>query len=273
MHHWRRLSLVVFCLCLASSGSHAGELSIQTIETQHRPAEQLVPIIKPLIQPPGGVSAFGTRLILRASAAEMSAVMSLLRQLDKAPQNLTVEVRHISGVETEDSRYGITRPGDRRHGQRAGAHIRRYNSRETPELIQRLRVLDGEVARISTGTTRPLVLTHYPDPSYHQGRTADSVVFVDATDALYVRPQLTGERVFLDISPQRADFVSRYDVKTQRAVSRITARLGQWVEVASSGSATHQRRSGVGTDSIYRTNARTDESYRVLVRIRLATTH
>src|ERR1051325_2081623 len=70
--------------------------TLQVIELRHRPAAEVEPILRPLIQRDEVLSATGCRLILRAGEARRAEIERLVATLDVAPRQLTLTVRQTT---------------------------------------------------------------------------------------------------------------------------------------------------------------------------------
>ncbi|MGH8773023.1 MAG: hypothetical protein ACREV2_17890, partial [Burkholderiales bacterium] len=59
----------------------------------------------------------------------------------------------------------------------------------------------------------------------------ESTHYRDVANGFHVLPRVAGDRVTLEISPQR-EMLGRRSVETQNVNTSVTARLGEWVEIA-----------------------------------------
>src|SRR6185436_17525979 len=78
----------------------AQEPALETITVRNRPAEDLVPVLEPLVGPGGSVTAFGSRLIVKAAPAALREIKGLVAKLDVVPRSLWITVRQTRDVET-----------------------------------------------------------------------------------------------------------------------------------------------------------------------------
>ncbi len=63
------------------------------ISLQHRPAEELIPLLKPMLKPEDGISGEGFSLFIRTDAKTYTSVRALIAKLDKPAQRLLVYTR------------------------------------------------------------------------------------------------------------------------------------------------------------------------------------
>jgi hypothetical protein len=85
----------------------------------------------------------------------------------------------------------------------------------------------------------------------------------DAATGFEVVARLSGDRVFLDIAPQREKFTGSGAVQGQRVSSTASARLGEWFELGGIASEGMRDERGILSAS----NARSADSRRVWVKV------
>jgi hypothetical protein len=157
-----------------------------------------------------------------ASAAEKS---------DPAPRRLMISVSQDIAAD------GMRRGAD----VSAGPQVRIYDSRssESRNVTQTVQALEGRAALIQAGQSRAAPERRVTR-SMVGGRvvehTIDGVEYRSANTGFLVLPRLSGDRVTLEVSAQRESFVPNTSggVDTQRVVTTVSGRLGEWIEVAGS---------------------------------------
>ena len=231
----------------------AAELEIITLK--YRSAEQMIPVIRPLIAPGGSVSGMQNQLILRTTKANLEDIRKVLSSLDAAPRRLMIYVRQ--DAESTSAEHGaelsgrvgsgaVGAGGHAREQSRPGVTARIYDSRGASEdrITQQLQVLEGNPAYIHVGQSIPLA-TQTVTRTAGGLVVTDSVTYRDLSTGFEVVPRVSGERVFLDISPRREiPAGSRGGADVQRVVTTASGRLGEWFELG--GSNRDESRSGSG---------------------------
>jgi len=219
----------------------AAELEIVTLK--YRSAEQVIPVIHPLLAPGGSVSGMQNQLILRTTKANLADLRKVLASIDTLPRRLMITVRQDAegtgaqrgaelsgGVGSGAVVAGAMRPDE------SGVSARIYASKGASgdHVTQQLQVLEGSPANIQVGQSIPVA-------SQTMTRTIDgiavsnSVAYRDLATGFEVVPRVSGERVFLDISPRREVPVgSRGGADVQHVVTSVSGRLGEWLELGSS---------------------------------------
>lgn len=241
--------------------------NIRVITLKHRTAQELVPVIRPLLGPTDAVSAIDYRLLIRTSPKRLADIERVVQQLDVAQRNLTLTVRQGSQAENRDTSQGlsgevdigrdarITLPrgtNDDRgaviEGQSGDARLR-YKTRAerssaSDNRTQTLRVQDGKPAYIRLGQSVPHV-KRIISLSGRQLAITQGVEYQNVVTGFEVLPRVQGERVQLEITPRLsslADPVSGL-ANFQELRTTVNVRLGEWIDLAGiSGAGENVRR-------------------------------
>lgn len=211
-----------------------GQASLEVIDLRHTTAEQVLPALRPLLEPGGVLTGQRSQLIIRTSPANLAELRRALETLDAPARRLVILVRFAGASAAERSELVV---GVR--GSRIEARAREERSTGAERVDQRIQVLEGRRAHIATGTSRPLALRN-------------GTLIQDIATGFDVIPRLAGDTVLLEIAPQRegAGRVTRGSVQVERASSTIRARLGEWVELAGVDDAGTSRRIWVRVDEV-----------------------
>lgn len=253
----RFLTATVLAMMLAGGSARAQTATVEVIPLRYRTAEQVIPVIQPLLGAEGTVSALQGQLIVRARPENLAEIRRLLDQIDKAPRRLMITVRQDTGAErgrreaelsgsVGNDNVRITVPGgNSREGgnvriqegdDRLRGHVIDSRTREANRNAQTIQVLEGNEAFIRVGQAVPV-------PSRQVRRTVgggqvvdqtiDTVEYRDVTTGFYVRPRVSGNIVTLEISQQQQslDRGRRGAVNVQQAVTTTSGRLGEWMVI------------------------------------------
>lgn len=183
-------------------GAHASfaQQPLEIIALRHRTAEQVLPALQPLLEPGGTLSGVRGQLFLRASPSNAADIKRALAALDQPLRRLVVSVRLDESRERE--RRDIAVSGSvGREGARVGVTAEESRRSRDERVDQRVQVLEGGRAFISTG---------------------QSNLVQDRTSGFEVIPRLSGRQVELEIAQQR---------RSQGLLTTVAARLGEWVEL------------------------------------------
>ena len=96
-----RLALYTALLALYVSGSNAQSLRIEILPLAHQSAEEILPVLRPLVPKPGSISAYQGRLVIKSTDGNIRELRSLLDELDRAPRNLLITVRQGALVDRQ----------------------------------------------------------------------------------------------------------------------------------------------------------------------------
>jgi type II secretory pathway component GspD/PulD (secretin) len=246
-----RLSLVRLALASLLAG-HAGlaaaQHSLEVIPLRHRTAEQVLPSLRPLLEPGGALSGQANQLIVRASPGNLADIRAALEAIDRPLRRLQISVRFDDSL--AESTQGIEAGGTiGNRGSRVDIQARDSRGSADERVDQRLMVLEGSVARIQTGMSRPVQSRQYiRTPG---GVVSQEVVVVqDLATGFEVVPRVRGERVDLE-------------VVSQRASTTVSARFGEWTEIGAVVASTARDERGIASAS--RSSAA--ESRRVWVKV------
>lgn len=246
----RRRAIAAAVLAWLALSAAAQDRSLETILVRNRPAEDLVPAVRPLVGEGGSVTAFGNRLIVRASARSLREIKELVAQLDVAPRSLWITVRQSRQAEATDRSLGAsgsaggvvvsspetveTRQGTRveRRTTRTsviGAFAQSSSSEQGQEL-QQLRALEGRPSFIRTGRAVPV-----PQAVVIPGAAGPAVLagtaYAEAESGFYVTARIAGDLVTLEITTHGDRIDDGGRIERQQLHSTVSGRLGEWISL------------------------------------------
>jgi len=243
-----RLILTV-SLLLFSFTSFAAE-RIEVIQLHGRSADEIISIIKPLLEPGVGLSSQGYKLIIRGSEKDIAQAHEVIRQIDSPPKQLTISLRHGGGKTLNRNRIsasGTVKSGDVEASVNGGgpASVRLHETRRSinDDSIRRINVIEGRQAFIQTGKLVPV-----GQRSVDQfGNKSSSVQYKNASSGFYVVPRLSGEFVNLDVLQNRTsiDRHGRQTFNTQHTGTTLRGRIGEWISIGGVTQQSSQTTSGI----------------------------
>jgi len=285
--YWRYAA--IFIMVVAASLARA-QSAVEVIPLHYRTAEEVIPILQPMLDPGGTLSGFRGQLIVRTTPENLVEIKRILASVDAAPRQLQITVRQdadgrarrraadVSGNIGNDNARVVVPPASRereggriviREGDsRIRAHVLDSASTLSDRNTQTLRVSEGREAFIQVGQSVPVrgrQVTRTVVGGQVVEQVVDSTEYRDVTTGFYVRPRLSGDRVMLDISPQRESLSGdvRGGVSVQRVVTTVSGRLGEWIEIGGIG---HDA-SGQQAVLLGRASSTASERSRVLVKV------
>ena len=245
----------LFLFVLAVSLSvHAGTPEVHVIPLKHRLAEEVVPVLRPLLVPGESVNSMDNRLIVRATPATLALIEKTLSEIDTARRNLRISVRHAGLNERTQDNHGISgrvQTGNTRivvsnsHRDRGGVSVsgagtngalqvrtERHSTRSQANSTQNLTVMDGGRAFLRVGESIPDV-QQFLVWAGNRPALVTGVQYRDVTTGFEVEPRIVGERILLRVSPRLA-FRGDHGVQTvnfEELHTQLTVQAGEWVDL------------------------------------------
>ena len=88
-----RRTLIRFAVLALFASTACAQNALEIISLRYRTAEQVLPSLRPLLEPGGTISGQGSQLFVRASPANLSDLRLALEVLDTPPRRLLISVR------------------------------------------------------------------------------------------------------------------------------------------------------------------------------------
>jgi type II secretory pathway component GspD/PulD (secretin) len=230
---------------------------VEVIQLRYRTAEQVIPTLRPLVEPGGAISGMQSTVVIRASRANIAQLRQVLDTLDRTPRRLLISVRQDSGgsferrgagvsgtIASGDVRVGVNEPPRRE----SGATISAYDSSGTRDAstATQVQALEGSPAFIAVGQSVPVqstVVTPTPGGQIVQRTTG----FQNTGSGVYVIPRVSGDRVFLDIAQQSSSPGRQGPgaANYQQISTTASGRLGEWFPLGGIDQSATRSQSGI----------------------------
>ncbi len=228
---------IISCLSLAVQGSE-----LEVIKLKYRSAEELLPVIRPLLNKDEVASGMNDQLILRASPRSVIQIRHLLDEIDTVPRRLKITVMQNVDSETAASLTEAAGKGE------LNARIISTRSLDDDKNTRQLQVLEGSRALVKSGQSVPVT-----QRVQNAWGTQVTTRYRDIDSGFYVLPRINGNTVTLQISAQNAALSANQNdpaIRTQQAVSTVSGRLGEWIEIGGVGRQESNDNSTISTRSI-----------------------
>jgi type II secretory pathway component GspD/PulD (secretin) len=216
---------------------------MQVIDLHYRRADDVIPILRPLLDPGDALTGADDKLFVRAGPAALARVAQALEVVDRPQRQLLITVgqgrvtelaaadaRGSATVSSGDVSIGVNRPP----GTDTSAQVVVAGRRQQANLhnVSSVRAIEGVEAYVAVGQQVPFTST---DVAQGRGGTVvqTSTTYRDASTGFYAIARLSGDRVTLVISPRQQSYDRSRGgtIRTAGAESTVTARLGEWVEL------------------------------------------
>ncbi|OGI39727.1 MAG: hypothetical protein A2140_00815 [Candidatus Muproteobacteria bacterium RBG_16_62_13] len=255
-----RLSIFLL-LSLAFVPSSVTADDLRLIELRHRTAEELLPILLPVVPANEALTGRGHQLIHRGSPRTRQQLEHLLARLDVGAQSLTLTIRQTSVRDAERARYSVS------GGANAGGNVRVYatrppgagrepgasitvggnsghlrvdasarTTRGRDESVQTLRVRDGARAHIRIGQSVPHVRTILTLTN-NQTIINQGIELQDVTTGFDVLPRVRGDGILLEITPRLSSMANPSIglVNFSELRTTVMVKRGEWIDLGQLG--------------------------------------
>lgn len=206
---------------------------------QYRLAQDVLPVIEPMVGSSGSVRAIDNHLLVTATPDRLSQIETLLGQLDVARKNVRITVSHAMDDVVHQRGVGASargRIGDveisTSRRARDGVSVDLYDSTNTSSNTgsEFLTVIDGGLAFIRVGQSIPYTQQWIVLTQRYAG-IQQTVEFQDVTTGFAVRPRYIGDQVELEITPRisRPNQAGFIDFEELSTVVRVSP--GEWFDL------------------------------------------
>ena len=259
--------LALLWQCALAFSAAANQLEIITL--RYRTAAQVIPALKPLVEPGGVISGMQNQLFLRVSRTNLTDLKRALESLDRLPRRLLVSVRVDDDAQSTRDNAGLSgrvgghdgavvigstdaqRKGagvEVRGGENAiRARVERTRTDANQRIAQQVQVLDGGQALIQMGRSIPL--TNRTIATTPRGKVlAESTEYRDQTSGFLVAPRVSGDLVTVDIRQQHSTQGTTPDSgNLEQLVTTVNGRLGEWITLGTSARDDEQQHRSIAT--------------------------
>jgi type II secretory pathway component GspD/PulD (secretin) len=264
----RQVSLGLLLAVLAAPAVHAE--SLEMIPLHYRMAEDLLPILQPLVPAGAAISGTGDMLLVRADAATVAQLRAAVANLDRAPRQLLITVGQVTSaqgggtsvrgsgtISTGDVQVGVNQPPGSTSGGKVV--VRSGTASDGLRDVASVRALEGRETYIALGQSRPFTSTTVTQSGLYPPVVSQSTEYRDVQSGFYATPRLHGDRVTLEISPRQQRLTdNRQDgrhgsvthgetVATSSITTTVSGRLGEWIEIGGASTGREGGERGVVT--------------------------
>jgi hypothetical protein len=210
---WKQCGLLLALIVTAVPAGSSQ--TFETLELQHRDADELIPLIQPLLDHEAHLTGDGFRLVIRGTPEMIGQVRELLKTLDSPPRDLWVSVRRAQGERNEGTSSQI------------------HRTRERDAETYRVRVLEGKPALIRTEISSERALAGVV-PVPWRGPVYVGGARLEMQQGILVRARIQADgRVRIDIREvhERERVPGSGRVEARRLATVVTAELGDWMDI------------------------------------------
>lgn len=270
---------IIINLLIALSVSSASQ-SIHYIDLQHRPASELIPLIKPMLEPGEAISGDGYQLFIKTSSQRKQTLKGLILNLDKTVKIFRITVSDDEFVTTEKNDISASAKADLHDGEitlgrnapdRPGItiHADTRKTEDKSENTQFLLVQEGKPAFITREK-----LHIYPVHAYVRRPNGDFIIehyqpSPSRQDGFYIIARASGEnKVHIKIQSSTSKRQSYHGYGQEQTFIDTTVEIpfGSWFEIGGNTDTRESTSDGL----IYRTHKNEKRQQKVFIKINLA---
>ena len=218
----------------------SAETEFKIITLQHRFANDLLPVIAPMVGADGTATGMDNQLILRAAPERMREIEAAVAKLDAARVNHKITVNSNNELQTQRERTEasgnvkvgkVTVANNRRAPPNSGrVDIERSGSNSNQNSNQFINVLDGERAFIRVGQIVPFT-QEWVTITRRYIQIERITDWQEISTGFAVRPRTVGNQVELEITPRIARLNQQGFVDFEELTTTIRTAPGNWVDI------------------------------------------
>lgn len=257
LRYW--LCIALAAVGMASTVAYGDNLKVITL--QHRSAEEIIPLIKPMVEQAGGVvTGTGHKLILRGQDADLAQITGLVQQLDTPPRQLRITLRQSRYGEPGSSGHKVSVHPGNSDSNPTDTTARVYSTRKHDQdaTTQRIQVQEGHWATIDMTLQVPVV-EQVVDVTGGQERVLNAVKYKDLATGFAVRAMIHGDQATVDIMPHKAGLDNEQGgtIQSQAAATTVSGKVGGWIDIGGAvGDITEHERGTISTGDRHRKDER-----------------
>ena len=245
--------LIIYLVLLLPKFALAENMKLEVIPLQHRMVDDVVHIIRPLINPGGIVTGMNNQLIIKTTPSNLAEIKQILKSIDHAPRRLTITVKQnvggslnirektLTGKYASDdvqinaghdhSSEGLSVSAGDKNSQlrfRTLDNTLRTDDRNTFKV----QAIEGRPAFINQGQSVPVnsSTTYVTDRGVVVNQSTD---YHEVRSGFYVLPKLNGDQVTLIAATELSSVQPGHHPASNVQVveTTVTGRLGEWMEL------------------------------------------
>jgi len=242
-------------LCITPICGMSAELEVRVISLKHRLPDEVIPVLRNLLDGTESINGHDTRLIVRATPRTFGEIERVLGEIDTRRRNLRISIQQ-AGLNSSDhqelgasgnwrqgntriilndgrsrSNSGLSVQHQGRQG-RLGVQAGQHTTNSRRSSAQSLMVLDGGNALLRVGESIPAVQP-YLVLAGNRLIAVPGVQYYDVSTGFEVGARLIGDRIQLQIHPRMSFRSSRgtQTVDFQELRTEVSLQPGEWTDL------------------------------------------
>ena len=223
---------------------------LEIINLNHRPAKELIPILKPLLDKNGSISGEKYVLFIRTSYKNFIQIKEALVTLDADFRQLRINIMQESAATMKQYGFNITK-----ENKKTNAKVYTTQHSASNPKQQTIQVTEGQWATLQTGMSIPSI-SRSKNPN---GTITESIQYKTIMSRLKIHPLINGDKINIKIKSFTGSKDAINSGSIQGINTSVTGKLGEWIALGGITSAKDSSKTGF----TFSTN-RTSESTRQL---------
>lgn len=234
--------LVGFLLAINSTQHTLAATDFKIITLQYRFAEEVLPVIKPLVGNEGTATAMQNNLIIRTTPQNMGEIEQIISTLDTPRQNLRITVSRNSTQSSERNSAEVS--GRKRIGNVAvetgsrhttikdgvSVNIESQQSSSNASNNQFIQLLEGQRAFISVGQSIPYT-QEWVTLTQRYANIRRTTEFINIDTGFAVQAKAIGKQIELEITPRFSQLTQSGMIDFDSLTTVVRANRGEWIDL------------------------------------------
>lgn len=252
------LVLILLSILFASISYKTMAYELEIINLKHRPAQDIIPILEPLLEKDASISGEKFVLFIRASNETLQQIISILPTIDAELRVLRISIMQESAQTMQRYGYRISGSSQKKSGNSNVMVYSTKRSSNNPKQ-QVILVSEGQWASLQTGVNMPSI-TRSTNPD---GTITESVQYKSIYTRLKIQPIIRGKKIKMQVQSftgNKENIASIHGIKTN-----ISGNLGQWIALGSIIEKSNSSNSGF----VFSTQRRLNSKQQIFIKIEL----
>jgi len=272
--HWLLYAwaILLFFPVFLSVAESAIEFDLEIIELKHRPVEEVIPIIKPLLNKNERVSGAANQLIVKASAETIALVKKILKKIDSPAKRFMVTVKYARESQRDQHSVNISTNISPSH---SNAEVRVISTHDDGNSFksQQLQVTEGHWANFNIHQLIPINEFKLFVSGFHSRvNSGYNHAFQSSTEykktgaGLRVLATMRNKAVHLKIATHYSK-QNTYDdrkIDSMSAMTEISGPLGKWIDIGGTASSMNNHNP---REKVYATNQPFIHNRRIWIKV------
>ncbi len=270
---------IIINLLIALSVASASQ-TIHYVDLQHRPANEIIPLIKPMLEPGEAISGDGYQLFIKTSSQRKQILEDLIQNIDKTVKIFRITVSDDEFVSTENNDISASAKADVDNGEiilgrnppdepGITLHADTRKTEDRSDNTQFVLVQEGKPAFVTREK-----LHIYPVHAYVRRPNGDFIIehyqpSLSRQDGFYIIARASGEdmvHIKIQSSTSKRQSYHGYGQEQTFIDTTVEIPLGSWFEIGGNTDTRETTSDGL----IYRTHKNEKRQQRVFIKINLA---